>query len=357
MTILLRSFSRPDVSYEVNKQHGHCSCPAYANDGWCKHLEQLGCHKPRAVTLSSRPSYSQALSGLVKGIRLRKLFEAAYWLNYCWSFNNRLSGAQFRTVRRLLIGSAEDGHSIAVMERVSDAFVPLLAKDVSLVDVLAQLIRICKVPNWWQPETGGHGYIYSGLLADRRMIYDDDVRSTDQCLDALEQAISEADQVSALFWTMKAHGSGAKSGLPLADKLLKIAMRGNHDPAIRLMKNVYLRHAKSLTSDTNFTCQAAWLLAGGTSPIIDQIEPVLMAEGRRLLDEVLAAPPHAIPGYLCDGIHCAGNDVRYAGMWDRMYAVCQQFKHYQRINPDDAWLESAFYSLDGLMLMGVASES
>lgn len=352
MTILLRSFSRPDVSYEVSKQHGHCSCPAYAIDGWCKHLEQLGCHKPRKVTLSSRPSYSQALSGLVKGIRLRKLFEAAYWLNYCWSFNNRLSGAQFRTVRRLLIGSAEDGHSIAVMERVSDAFVPLLAKDVSLVDVLAQLIRICKVPNWWRPETGGHEYIYAGMQASRRTLYDQKVRSTSQCLDELKLAIESADQVSALFWTMKAHESGAKVGLLLADKLLQIAMQRSHDPAIRLMRNIYLRHAKSLTSDTNFTCQATWLLAGGHSQVIDQIEPVLLVEGQRLLDEVLAAPVHVIPGYLCDGIHCAGNDVRFAGMWDRMYAVCKQFNHYLRVSPDDDWIENEFYSLDGLAITG-----
>lgn len=353
MTILLRSFSRPDVTYEVDKEQGHCSCPAYAGDGWCKHLEQLGRRKPRNVTLSSRPSYSQALSGLVKGIRLRNQFEAAYWLNYCWSFNNRLSGSQFRTVRRLLIGAAEDGHSIAVMERVSDAFVPLLAKDVPLVDVLAQLIRICKVPNWWLPETGGHEYIYSGLLADRRMIYDHDVRNSAQCLDALEQAINEADQVLALFWTMKAHQSGEKAGLPLAERLLQFAMRRNHGPAIRLMKNVYLRHAKSLSADTNFTCQAAWLLAGGYSPVIDQIEPVLLIEGQRLLDEVLVAPAHVIPGYMCDGIHCAGNDVRYAGMWDRMYAVCQQFNHYQRVDPEDMWREELFYSLDGLKIADI----
>jgi hypothetical protein len=350
MTIQLRSFSLPAVSYEVDKNQGRCSCSSYASDGWCKHLEQVGRYKQRNVTLSSRPSYSQALSGVVKGIRVRNLIEAAYWLNYCWTFNNRLSGSQFRTVRRLLIGAAEDGHSIVVMERVADAFIPLLAKDAQLVDVLAQLIRICKVPNWWQPETGGHEYIYAGMLAQRRMLYDHDVRSTAQCLDSLEKSINDADQVSALFWTMKAHESGTKVGLLLAEKLLHISRYRDHDPARRLIENIYMPHAKSLTADTNFTCQSAWLLAGGSSPIVDQIEPVLRAEGQRLLDEVLAAPVHIIPGYMCDGIHCAGNDVRYAGMWDRMFAVCQQFKHYQRVDPDDVWLENEFYSMDGLML-------
>jgi hypothetical protein len=36
------------------------------------------------------------------------------------------------------------------------------------------------------------------------------------------------------------------------------------------------------------------------------------------------------------------------GMWDRMFAVCQQYNHYFRVSPDDAWLEDDFYSLDGL---------
>lgn len=350
MTILLRSFSRPDDTYEVDKSGGRCSCPAYASDGWCKHLEQVGSYKSRCATLSSRPSYAQALSGVVKGIRVRNLSHAAYWLNYCWSFNQRLSGSQFRTVRRLLIGAAEDGHSVAVMERVSDAFVPLLAKDAELADVFAQLIRISKVANWWQPETGGHEYIYAGMLAQRRTLYDHEARNTAECLDQLEVAIGNADQVSALFWTLKTHDSGPKAGLIIAERLYQIAQHRNHGPAMRLMKNVYLRHAKSLSADTNFTGQAAWLLAGGVSPVVDQIEPVLAAEGKRLLDEVLATPAHVIPGYMCDGIHCAGTDIRYAGMWDRMYAVCNQFNLYGRVDPDDEWLEQQFYSLDGLML-------
>ena len=350
MLIQLRSFTRPDITYEVDKDGGHCSCPAYAAGGWCKHLEQVGRYKPRNVTLSSRPSYSQALSGLVKGIRVRNLSEAAYWLNYCWQFRDKLSGSQFRTVRRLLIGAAEDGHSIAVMERMADAFVPLLAKDIALEEVVAQLVRICKVPNWWHPGTGGPDYIYAGMLAQRQTLYENAAQTTGHCLDELEQAINQADQISALFWTMKVHESGDKAGLPLAEKLLEIALHRNHSPAIRLTRNIYLRHAKSLINDSNFTCQAAWLLAGGTSPVIDQIEPVLRSEVRGLLDEVLAAPAHVIPSWMVDGVHCAGNDIRYAGMWDRMNAVCNQFKRYQRVEPDDEWLEDEFYSLDGLRL-------
>lgn len=350
MKMQLMSFSRPDVTYTVDKDQGYCSCPAYSNEGWCKHLEAVGSYRPRYVTLSNRPSYSQALSGVVKSIRLRDIFEAAYWLNYCWGFRDKVSGSQFRSVRRLLIGAAEDGHSIAVMERVADAFVPLLSKDVQFESVLAELIRVCKVANWWNPETGGPDYIHAGLLGQRRTLYDPRVRPTQECLNGLEQAINDVDQVSALFWTMKAHESNSKGGLLLAEKLLQMASYRGHLSATRLIKNVYLRHAKSLSADSNFTCQAAWLLAGGKSPVIDQIEPVSRDEVRHLFDEVLAAPPHVIPAWCCDGIHCAGNDVRYAGMWDRMFSVCNQFKHYKRVSPDDLWIEDQFYSLEGLVL-------
>ena len=112
--------------------------------------------------------------------------------------------------------------------------------------------------------------------------------------------------------------------------------------------HVYLVHSKALSSDSNFTCQAAWLLAGGTSPVIDQIEPVTRGEVRCLIERVKETPPHAPPEWCCDGIHCAGNDFRFAGMWDRMYAVCNQFSHYGSVNPDEWLEEDKFYSLDGL---------
>ena len=353
MTIRLISFSDPDATYIIDKVGGHCSCPSFASDGWCPHLQAVGRFRQRNVTLSSRPSFSQALSGLVKGLRLRDQFEAAYWLQYCWGFRSKLSGSQFRTVRRLLIGSAEDGHSIAVMERMADSFIPLLAKDADFADVLVQLIRICKVPNWWHPASGGADYIYSGMCADRHVLYCNNVPATADCLNGLEASINDADKIGALSWVMMAGRSGEKIGSAIAERLLKIALCRGHDPAARILRNVYFRHAKSLTNDNNFTCQAAWLLAGGNSPVIDQIEPVDPDETQRLLDSVRAAPPRIIPEWCCDGIHCAGNDARYAGMWDRMYAVCNQYRHYQRVQPDDVWLENDFYSMDGLKVEAV----
>lgn len=347
MKVRLESFTTSGRFYEVDKDAVTCTCPAFNSSSHCKHLEAVGVYKQRKATLTARPNYSQALSALVKCIRIRDLNEGAYWLHYCWGFNNRLSGSQFRTVRRLLIGSAEDGHSIAVMEKMSANFPMLLSKQVEFEKVMAEFFRICKVPNWWNPETGGHDYIYCGMLATRKILYTTHNHSLEDCLHGLEQAIGKQDKVGALFWTLLIHETKKGAGLHIAQKLHTLALMHNCKPAQRLMQNVYLPHARSLSTDSNFTGQAAWLLAGGTSPVIDQIEPVTRGEVRRLIERVNDTQPHPPPEWCCDGVHCGGNDIRYAGMWDRMHGVCNQFSHYGRVNPDE-WIEDKFYSLDGL---------
>lgn len=349
MKIKLRSFSAPGTYYSLDTGAGRCSCPVHAQNGWCKHLEAVGQYRSKAVTLSARPSFSQALSGVVKGIRIRNVEEAAYWLRYCWTFNDRLPGSQYRTVRRLLIGSAEDGHSVAVMERVSENFVPLLAKDVEFPRVLAELLRICKVPNWWHPASGGPDYIRSGMLASRQMLYDPRQYDVNDCLRGLLTAIPERDKVGAVHWVMRASEASNGAALALAHCMHDLATVEKHDAARRLAA-IHLRHSKALSADNNFLAQAAWLLAGGTSQNLDQIEPVTRGDVRLLLECLDEMETHPIPGWCCDGIHCAGNDTRYMGMWHRMYAVCRQFEHWGRVSPDDPWLEDEFVSLEGLIL-------
>lgn len=302
----------------------------------------------RKATLSAEPSYSQALSALVKSIRLRDINEGTYWLHYCWQFREKLPGSQLKTVLRLLIGSAEDGHSIAVMEKVAENFPMLLGKRVEFERVMAEFLRICKVQNWWNPATGGHDYIRTGLLAWRQTFYDKQRYSLQHCLNSMEQSIHAEDKVSALFWLMKAEESGEVVGIHIAQRLLAIATRQNYTPALRLMQNIYLQHAKPLSDDGNFTGQATWLLAGGISPVINQLENVTQGEVRRLIERVNDTQPYPPPEWCCDGVHCEGNDIRYAGMWDRMYAVCNQFNRFQRLLPSDEWLEDELYSMDGL---------
>jgi hypothetical protein len=349
-TLVAIPSDNPTIPYWVNVSAINCTCESFKLGNWCDHLKSVGKYRVGTANLSARPSFSQALSGLVKGIRIRNVDEAAYWLTYCWGFRQKLGGSQFRIVRRLLIGSAEDGHSIAVMLKLSENFSTLLAKDVEFPLVMAELVRICKVANWWDAATGGHDYIYSGMLGSRKRLYNPATYPLEHCLQELEQAIVQHDKAEAQYWVMNAHEC-INSGATIAKKLLDLAIAINCTPAISLMRNIYLRHAHALRNDANFTCQAVWFLTGGNSAVVDQIETVTHGEVRTLIESVNATAPHIIPSWCCDGVHCAGNDIRYAGMWERMFAVCKQYNHYGKVSPDDPWLESEFLSLDGLELV------
>lgn len=344
MKFLLESFTTSGHYYDVDKNLHTCSCQAFTNAKHCKHLEAVGVYKQHHAKLSPQPDYSQALSALVKSIRIRNVSEGAYWLHYCWQFEEK----RFLTVLRLLIGSAEDGHSIAVMEKMSDNFQILVGQQVDFDNVLAAFLGICKVPNWWNPTTGGHDYIHCGMLAFRRTFYDLQPHTLDECFMGLESAIENQNKVNSLFWTMMAHETKPDAGLLVAQKLHVLAAQHDCQPAFRLMRNIYLMHPETLRTDSNFTCQAAWLLAGGESPVIDQSESVNRDEVFQILENVRNTAPYVVPEWGCDGVHCAGNDIRFAGMWDRMYAMCKQYNYYQRFLLSDEWLEDQFYSMDGL---------
>jgi len=150
-TIRLRSFKGDDW-YSISIDQKTCDCPNFGTKaGGCEHLAALGIHRLRPFTPATRPTFSQALSGLVKSIRLRRVEDAIYWLIYLDTFKG--SQYRFRTARRLLIGSAEDGHSVAVMENVSANFLKLSKTQSDLIDLVAEAIRICKLPNWWHPDS------------------------------------------------------------------------------------------------------------------------------------------------------------------------------------------------------------
>jgi hypothetical protein len=69
--------------------------------------------------------------------------DAIYWLMYLDGFptSEKLSkkAALFRVARRILIGSAEDGHSITVTENLADNFRYLCKLDTPLVSLAVAL--------------------------------------------------------------------------------------------------------------------------------------------------------------------------------------------------------------------------
>jgi hypothetical protein len=135
--IRLKSFSGSAVVYTVDRQRQTCTCREFAEGGHCKHLDEFGVYKRREFIARTHPTFSQALSGLVKSIRMRRVEDAVYWLMYLDGFpaseERGKKAARFRVARRILIGSAEDGHSISVMESVASNFRFLCKVDTPLV--------------------------------------------------------------------------------------------------------------------------------------------------------------------------------------------------------------------------------
>lgn len=131
--IRLKSFSGGGMVYTVDRLGRTCTCLQFATEGHCKHLDEVGSYQPKHFTPRTHPTFSQALSGLVKSIRLRRTEDAVYWLIYLDGFpeSEELTrkAARFRVARRILIASAEDGHSISVMEAVASTFKSLCRLD------------------------------------------------------------------------------------------------------------------------------------------------------------------------------------------------------------------------------------
>jgi hypothetical protein len=262
-------------------------------------------------------------------------------------------GAQyrFRTTRRLLIGSAEDGHSIAVMEKVGGTFWKLSKPQSELIDLVAEAIRICKLPNWWHPDTGGPDYIYHSLIGQRAWLYKTWDHNLTTLQNEIEKAIAEKNLAMAIGAVMAfADVQPTFGATKQAEFLRQHAERMGHELAARLCR-VHLSAKSALSADNNFLCQAAWMLAGGVSPVAEQILPVTADECHELLAKAKERwqNPEPIPRWCCDGVHCAGDDPRFMGCLPEMWAVCRALQHYGRIEPADEWLPK-FLCYDGLVV-------
>jgi hypothetical protein len=348
--ICLKSFDGNDW-HSISLDQKACDCEQFRISGSCEHLIALGLYRLGPFTPTVRPTFSQALSALVKSIRIRRVDEAVYWLVYLNKFEEKQY--RFRTARRLLIGSAEDGHSIPVMEMIADSFRAISKPETDLWYLVSEAIRICKLPAWWNPISGGPDYIYNSMVGQRQWWY----KRWDHKLKTLEQEISNAidcqDKATALGGVM-AYASlqkGERVGATRqAEFLLRLAEGRKHELAKRLCK-IHLAHKSALSGDNNFLCQAAWMMAGGQSPVAEKMELVTIGECNEVLEKARESwkKPHRIPTWCTDGLHCAGNDTRFTGMLPEMYACCKAFEKYGRLDPADSWLPE-FIVWDGLII-------
>lgn len=344
--IRLRSFAG-DVWHHISLTEKTCDCPEFRSRGRCPHLTALGIHLLKPFVPKTHPTFSQALSALVKSLRVRRTEEATYWLVYLDTFKE--PQYRFRIARRLLIGSAEDGHSIAVMEEVRKQFPKICRPQTELEYLVAETIRICQIPNWWHPATGGPDYIYSGMVGERELAYFDGERTAAQMIQLIEAGIEKQRRSTALAGVLGL--SEVKIGATKQAELILGLSRGVRHSAAERLALIHLNTKWALSSDNNFLTQAAWMMAGGDSPVADAIEPVSESDVIALLDAAKERwkNPQPIPGWCCDGVHSAGNDVRFMGSWHHMYAVSQAYAKYGRVDPRDEWLPE-FQCYDGLII-------
>lgn len=348
-TIRLRSF-QGDGWYNISLDDKTCDClDFHKNAGRCEHLTALGIHHLRPFLPKTHPTFSQALSGLVKSLRIRRVEDAVYWLTYLDSFKEKQY--RFRTARRLLIGSAEDGLSVRVMEKVREKFLTISKPQSDLLNWVAEAVRICKLPNWWHPDSGGPDYIYQSMVGERKWKYKAWDRKLPTLQKEIQKAIDEKDRAMAVggvmaFASMQPIFGATKQ----AEFLLQEAENKGHDLAVRLCK-IHLSARTALSSDNNFLCMAAWMMAGGVSPVAEKIESMTAGECYELLDKAKERwlNPQPIPRWCCDGTHCAGDDPRFMGCLPEMCAVCKAYEHYGRVDPEDKWLNS-FQCYDGLII-------
>ncbi len=250
-TIRLKAF-QGDEWYNISVEAKTCDCPDFLNGACCEHLNALGIHRLKPFIPKTHPTFSQALSGMVKSIRLRRVEDSVYWLVSLDTFQEAQS--RFRTARRILIASAEDGHSVAVMEKVVDSFKKISKVDAGIEQLAAELVRICKVPNWWHASTGGHDYIYHGMVGERQLLQLRTERSSENFKNMLGRAIVEQDKTKALAVAM-GFSQCRFGGTKQAEFLLECAKKADHKEAQRLAM-VHLsakRHYPAIT--TSFVSQ------------------------------------------------------------------------------------------------------
>jgi hypothetical protein len=56
------------------------------------------------------------------------------------------------------------------MEKVAANFWRLNKLQSTIVELVAEAARICKLPNWWHPDSGGPDYIYHSLIGQSLVV-------------------------------------------------------------------------------------------------------------------------------------------------------------------------------------------
>lgn len=291
-------------------------------------------------TPQSPCSIAQALSALVKMVRVRRYEDALYWYVHV---NALFSGDRFRLNRRVLVMSCEDCIVPSVIEKAGEWWRKSLSKknqDEVMYGAAALLYLVCHTKNWWEVPLG-QKYIERWRLVDKEcrdrtsFTFDEMKNAFQAWKDAKlgEKAVLEAH---TLHRKSESFNAVEYAGWLYSEVTNQYAERIAKIPA---------QAGKLLSFDDNFTGMALYTeLFGAISseemPTIpnDYIGEVM----ERVMKEVFSNPRKP-PAWTQDGIHCSGTDRRFAGMLAQMLSCCRAFNHYGRLDPNDEWLEE-FYA-------------
>jgi hypothetical protein len=335
----LTSFSDPSIEYEVDCDELTCTCPAFTKNKKgkpCKHLlfllPELRPVYPR------RPNATMAMSALIKSQRMRNVEDMVYWLWYLWSFPDQ----RYRLRRRLMIMVGEDGLSMHCWERMYAWFCQ--GDKGSLLQGAAELVRVCKTPNWWGcPD--GHRYIgwWREAMMLQEMPTGKDV-GWEQSWQFFEKAVLADDSLMAVYWFGEANKVWPKgTGKEVIEDMYALAKAKDAKQAMQSIATLRPM-AKLLNYDFNFTGQAVHRMfepLGEQGPV-----KVMKSEVVTLLEqaEVAWQDPKPIKPHYCDGIHTSGSDRRFAGIVPAMWGCCKAFQQFGRLHEDDKW-PSHFWKL------------
>lgn len=305
----------------------------------------------------SKCSIAQAMSALVKSVRLRHTESAVYWyLHVATCFPND----SLRLYRRLFIIGAEDCIDPTIQRQMYEWYMQALtSKNTPRTHRLAvyMIQRICTTEDWWQSKSGQR-YILgwrltekaskeAGPLSEDQKAY---FKSPECSDDIVEIATSSQPMGSRVQKALDLHFHGCASGMNrklYASKLVGAA-RASKNLQARLTAQAHLTFATQLGNmDENWLGQALWRLLG--EPLEAQ-SIADMSDTDKLFDlklqEVFDAQ-RTPPAWTQDGIHCSGKDRRFAGLLPSMTACCNVFNENIALSPDMSF-QDKHYSSDTL---------
>lgn len=293
---------------------------------------------------------SQAVSALIKSLRLRRTQDAVYWYTHILKY---WPEQQYRAVRRVLIMAAEDGINVPVQQAVADWFKQAVnSKDMKFVyrGGVSMIHLICATPNWWSDPAGS---FYICMWRRTARWFKEDIDDA-QKEDIAKRPTFLDDPVQAFRQHMcRMNTDGFDRGKYAEELAEEARKRGNL--YARLTALVAARYAKPLAGDDNYTGQALYRLVygplGGTE--YPKIDPNAVAKSEDLAKLAL---PQKVPSWALDGIHVGGKDRRFAGDVPQMLGCCNAYRHFKRLDPADEWfgeLYSTTRLLESLKAEGI----